>query len=81
MIQRKNTTYRYSEYDLLTVDEYGLHDREKRLELVHKVLYARYDEMKPTMLISNLTLAKLQEDLGDRLWFSFPAWWFDSCGM
>ncbi len=67
----KNTIYRYTEYDLLILDEYGLHDREKRLELVHKVLYARYDEMKPTMLISNLTLAKLQEDLGDRLWSRF----------
>lgn len=27
--------------------------------------------MKPTMLISNLTLAELQKDLGDRLWSRF----------
>lgn len=64
----ESVIYEFTQYDLLILDEYGLHDREKRLELVHKVLYARYDAMKPTMLISNLTLAKLQEDLGDRLW-------------
>lgn len=61
----------FTQYHLLILDEYGLHDREKRLELVHKVLYARYDAGKPTMLISNLTLAELQKDLGDRLWSRF----------
>lgn len=64
--------YRYTEYDLLILDEYGLHDRhENRLQLVHKVLYARYDEKKPTMLISNLTTEELEKDLGDRLWSRF----------
>lgn len=64
--------YRYVEYDLLILDEYGLHDRfENRLQLVHKVLYARYDEGKPTMLISNFTLEELEKDLGDRLWSRF----------
>lgn len=61
--------YRYTDLDLLILDEYGLHDRhENRLQLVHKVLYARYDENKPTMLISNWTVDELQKDLGDRLW-------------
>lgn len=64
--------YRFTEYDLLILDEYGLHDRhENHLQLVHKVLYSRYDEGKPTMLISNLTLDELQKDLGDRLWSRF----------
>ena len=67
----KSVIYEFTQYDLLILDEYGLHDRDKRLELVHKVLYARYDAMKPTMLISNLTLAELQKDLGDRLWSRF----------
>lgn len=63
---------RFTDYDLLIIDEYGLHDRhENRLELVHKVLYSRYDEGKATMLISNLTLDELQKDLGDRLWSRF----------
>ncbi|NNH25648.1 ATP-binding protein [Acinetobacter terrestris] len=67
----RSVIYEFTQYDLLILDEYGLHDRDKRLELVHKVLYARYDAMKPTMLISNFTLAELQKDLGDRLWSRF----------
>ncbi len=56
-------------YDLLIVDEYGLHDRESwRLEKVHKVLYSRYDANKASMIVSNLTLQELKNDLGDRLW-------------
>lgn len=67
-----NAIYRFTEYDLLILDEYGLHDRhENRLQLVHKVLYSRYDEGKATMLISNFTLEELKKDLGDRLWSRF----------
>ncbi|MFX9672976.1 ATP-binding protein, partial [Acinetobacter baumannii] len=68
--------------DLLIIDEYGLHDREKRKEVVHKVLYARYDADKATMLISNFALNDTKDrmgaiihglisDLGDRLWSRF----------
>lgn len=71
----KNSIWRYTDLDLLILDEYGLHDRaEKRpqlLDAVHKVLYARYDAMKPTMLISNMSLPDLKKDLGDRLWSRF----------
>ncbi len=63
--------YDFSQYDLLIVDEYGLHDRDKRLEIIHRVLTARYDWKKPTMLISNFTLKALKLDLGDRLWSRF----------
>lgn len=64
--------HRFTEYDLLILDEYGLHDRhENRLQLVHKVLYSRYDAKKATMLISNMTIEELQKDLGDRLWSRF----------
>ena len=64
--------YRFTEYDLLILDEYGLHDRhENRLQLVHKVLYSRYDVKKATMLISNMTIEELKKDLGDRLWSRF----------
>ena len=59
----------FSSFDLLVIDEYGLHDRhEKRLEMVHKVLYSRYDSMKSTLLISNFTVQNMQRDLGVRLW-------------
>lgn len=67
----KSVVYDFTQYDLLILDEYGLHDRDKRRELVHKVLYARYDAGKPTMLISNMTKDDLATDLGDRLWSRF----------
>ncbi|MDO5541741.1 MAG: ATP-binding protein [Acinetobacter sp.] len=64
--------YRFAEYDLLIVDEYGLHDQhENRLKLVHKVLYSRYDAKKPTIVISNFTTDELSKNLGDRLWSRF----------
>lgn len=67
----QSVIYDFTQYDLLILDEYGLHDRDKRLELVHKVLYSRYDDGKSTMLISNMTLDQLKNDLGDRLWSRF----------
>ncbi len=64
--------YRFTDHDLLIIDEYGLHDQhESRLKLVHKVLYSRYDAKKPTVLISNFTTAELKANLGDRLWSRF----------
>ncbi|WP_338560540.1 ATP-binding protein [Acinetobacter sp. KS-LM10] len=77
----------FSSFDLLVIDEYGLHDRhEKRLEMVHKVLYSRYDNMKSTLLISNLTLQRMKQDLGIRLWSRLhennlnivPCYWKDN---
>ena len=59
----------FSSFDLLVIDEYGLHDRhEKRLELIHKVLYRRYDQMKSTLIVSNFNLDNIKQDLGMRLW-------------
>jgi len=59
----------FSSFDLLVIDEYGLHDRhEKRLEMVHKVLYSRYDNMKSTLVISNFSLTMMEQDVGPRLW-------------
>lgn len=59
----------FADFDLLVIDEYGLHDRHTtRLELIHKVLYRRYDLLKPTIIISNFTLKDLEQDLGVRLW-------------
>ena len=70
-----NAIFRFTDCDLLILDECGLHDRHENrprlLEMVHKVLYARYDAMKPTMLISNMSLVQLKTDLGDRLWSRF----------
>lgn len=64
--------YRFVDYDLLVIDEYGLHDRfENRLELIHKVIYTRYDLKKCTVIISNFTEELLKKDLGDRIWSRF----------
>lgn len=76
----------YADFDLLIIDEYGLHDRHAtRLELIHKVLYRRYDLMKPTVIISNFSLDALETDLGMRLWsrlhesqlITVPCYWSD----
>lgn len=64
-----NAIYRFADYKLLVIDEYGLHDRhENRLELVHKVITKRYELNKPTVIISNMQLNDLKIDLGDRIW-------------
>lgn len=69
---QKSEIEKFASFDVLIVDEYGLYDQsEKRLEIIHQLLYARYDEEKPTILISNFTLAELQKNLGDRLWSRF----------
>lgn len=73
-------------FELLVIDEYGLHDRhEKRQEMIHKVLYSRYDRLKSSLIISNFDLKTLQKDLGVRLWsrlhenelFLVPCYWND----
>ena len=77
----------FSSFDLLVIDEYGLHDRhEKRLEMVHKVLYSRYDNMKSTLVISNFSLTMMEQDVGPRLWSRLhendlivvPCYWKDN---
>lgn len=70
----------FAEYDLLIVDEIGLHDsanlaegklksmNDVRRMAVHKVLSKRYDEMKSTIIVSNFNQIALRNWLGDRLW-------------
>lgn len=70
-VTEKSVRRNFAEYDLLVLDEYGKNDRDKKKPLVHNVLYDRYDRMKSTFLVSNLTLEALKEDLGDRLWSRF----------
>ena len=68
-----------AEYDLLIIDEIGLHDslgtdgkaknmNDLKKQAVHKVLFKRYDMMKNTVLVSNFTEEILKDWLGDRLW-------------
>ena len=64
------TMYRLTvEVDLLILDEYGLDDQDPKVKChVDRVLRARYDNRKPTLLISNETPDKLKAMLGDRVW-------------
>lgn len=54
--------------DLLVIDEIGLNKKlsDTDLELTYKILDARYDSMKPTVLVSNLSEQGLGECLGPR---------------
>jgi DNA replication protein DnaC len=55
--------------DILVIDEYGLDDQREQIKrLVDRVLRARYDAQKPTVLISNLPPEELKSKLGDRVW-------------
>lgn len=59
---------KYISKDLLVLDEVGLQvgtDNEKLL--IYEVLNGRYEEMKPTILISNLPYKDLTNYLGERV--------------
>lgn len=61
-------------------DEYGLRDRDKRLEIIHRVLTARWSWKKPTMLISNFIEGA---QIGFR-WppmVAFPTWRLSDSGI
>ena len=55
--------------DLLVLDEIGvgIGDEDKRRAMLFDVLNARYGEIKPTILIGNLTEAELHDYLGERI--------------
>lgn len=56
--------------DLLVLDEVGvaIGDEEKRKAMVFDVLNARYNGLRPTILIGNLTVPEMQRYLGERVW-------------
>jgi DNA replication protein DnaC len=55
--------------DLLVLDEVGvgIGNDTKRRAMLFDVLNARYGEMRPTILIGNLTAAEMEEYLGERI--------------
>ena len=59
----------FKEPDLLVIDEVGVSigDAEKRKAMLFDVLNARYNEMKPTILLGNLTADEMGRFLGDRV--------------
>ncbi len=58
----------YSNLDLLIIDEIGTQsgsDNEK--QHIFDIIDGRYQNMKPTVLLSNLTLDQVKETVGDRV--------------
>ncbi len=55
---------------LLVLDEVGVSigDEEKRKAMVFDVINARYNAMKPTILLGNLNEEDLKQYLGERVW-------------
>lgn len=71
----KDSTYteeqaieRYSNFDLLIIDEVGVsRDTDNDKNLIFDVLDGRYQNMLPTMIISNLNVDGIKQILGDRV--------------
>lgn len=58
----------YSTMDLLVIDEVGVQNAtEFELTVMFEVINSRYEEMMPTMVISNRGIADLPKYLGDRV--------------
>lgn len=71
---KKNTTTfsdtqkKFTRVDLLVIDEIGVQfgtDTEK--DILFEIINDRYENFKPTILITNLAIAKLKEYVGDRV--------------
>ena len=58
----------YSQMDLLVIDEIGVQNAtEFELTVMFEVINSRYEEMLPTMVISNRGIGDLPKYLGDRV--------------
>lgn len=58
----------YSELDLLVIDEVGVqYGTESERNILFEVINNRYEDLLPTILISNLPVNGLAEFLGDRI--------------
>ena len=57
----------YQNYDLLIIDEVGIQFESNTEKMIFfQIINGRYEEMKPTILISNLAKPELIEFIGDR---------------
>ena len=58
---------RLNEFDLLILDEVGLKEMsETEKALTYEIIDARYEDVKPTIIVSNLCEKELQDNLGER---------------
>lgn len=59
---------KYASYDLLILDEVGVsRDTDNDKNIIFDVLDGRYQNMLPTMIISNLNIDGIKQTLGDRV--------------
>ncbi len=60
----------YIQPDLFVLDEVGvaIGQEEKRRAMVFAIINARYNEMRPTVIIGNLTKTEMEKYLGPRVW-------------
>ncbi|OWO84009.1 DNA replication protein DnaC [Photorhabdus luminescens] len=58
----------YSELDLLVIDEIGVqYGTDSERNILFEVMNNRYEDLLPTILISNLSLSELSDLLGERV--------------
>jgi DNA replication protein DnaC len=67
-IDDKTTFKRISNVDFLVIDEFGVSDTDYKTQLLFELFDQRYDAMKATMLITNLSVKQLHEKIGDALY-------------
>lgn len=59
----------FSDVDLLLIDEVGLQaGTENERQIIFNVINDRYNQMRPSVLISNLKQVEMKEQLGERVW-------------
>lgn len=64
---KKQVLYRYKKYELLVIDEIGIHENSKKeLVLFFDIIDGRYLNNLPTILISNLIEDEFKNYIGER---------------
>lgn len=67
-IQDKNLFAYIMNTDFLAIDEYGISDSDYKSSLLFELIDQRYDDMKPTMIIGNVTIEEFKKSISDALY-------------
>ena len=67
-VTESEALWKFTHPDLLVVDEIGIgHGTAYEEITLSEIMSMRYDELKPTILVSNLSLAEITSSVGDRV--------------
>lgn len=67
-IKESDVLKRYMSPDLLIIDEIGVQfDTEAEKQILFRIINRRYEDMKPTIIVSNLLEDELKSCLGERV--------------